>query len=98
MAPYAAVSYIRYAIGYDSYLVEYARERRLSEDELLDVASDVLESARDFNSFEQWFSYIEDYGKALAAQERSSRRIQEWTALFCLLCTAPRGWNMRRSL
>ena len=73
MAPYAAVSYIRYAIGYDRYLVEYARERRLSEDELLDVASDVLESARDFNSFEQWFSYIEDYGKALAAQGKKQR-------------------------
>ena len=74
MAPYAAISYIRYAVGYDSYLVEYARERRLKEDELLDVASDVMESAKDFTTFEQWFAYIEDYGRKLAIQ---SRRQQE---------------------
>ena len=34
MEPYAALSYIRYGMGYDAWLVDYARERRLKEDEL----------------------------------------------------------------
>ncbi len=70
MDPFAAVNYIRYAVGYDGYLTEYASMRRLAEDELLDVVTEIQESARDFKTFEQWFSYMENYGLRLQAQAR----------------------------
>ena len=73
MTPYGALNYIRYGIGYDSFLVEYARERRLKEEELLDVASDVMESAKNFQSYQDWFDYIEDYGRRLAMQSKKQR-------------------------
>ena len=71
MAPFAAINYIRYAVGYDGYLTEYASMRRLKEDELLDVVTEIQESARDFKTFEQWFSYMDNYGQRLKAQARS---------------------------
>lgn len=70
MSPYAAMNYIRYGIGYDAFLVEYAADHRISEDDLLDVASDVMESAKNYNTFQEWFSYIEDYGRKLAIQKK----------------------------
>ena len=36
MPPFAAVNYIRYAVGYDRFLMEYARDRRLKEEDLLE--------------------------------------------------------------
>lgn len=71
MTPFAAINYVRYAVGYDGYLTEYAASRRLKEDELLDVVTEIQESARDFKTFEAWFSYMEDYGRRLQAQARS---------------------------
>ena len=73
MEPYAALSYIRYGMGYDAWLVDYARERRLKEDELLEVAADILESARGFEHFEDWFQYIDDYGHRLNARRRQQQ-------------------------
>lgn len=71
MTPFAAINYVRYAVGYDGYLTEYAASRRLKEDELLDVVTEIQESARDFKTFDAWFSYMEDYGRRLQAQARS---------------------------
>lgn len=71
MTPFAAINYVRYAVGYDGYLTEYASSRRLKEDELLDVVTEIQESARDFKTFDAWFSYMEDYGRRLQAQARS---------------------------
>ena len=74
MTPYAAINYVRYAVGYDAWLMDYAKERRMKEDELLDVVTELQESSRDFSSFDEWFTYMEDYGKKLAlmAKHRES--------------------------
>lgn len=74
MTPYAAINYIRYAVGYDAWLMDYAKERRMKEDELLDVVTELQESAKDFPSFDEWFIYMEEYGKKLAliAKHRES--------------------------
>ena len=42
MRPYAAINYIRKAGGYDNYLRDYARERRINEAELLQLADEIL--------------------------------------------------------
>lgn len=74
MNPYAAVSYIRQAVGYDGYLNEYADYRRMKPEELLSVADELLESSKPFATFEEWFDHIESYGQELKKQSEQSKR------------------------
>lgn len=71
MKPAAAVNYIRKAVGYNDYLKEYARFRRMKEEELLEVADQLQESAAGFAGFPEWFAHMEEYGKELEAQARN---------------------------
>ena len=67
--PYAAVNYIRRVIGYDDYLQQYAEYRRMKPEELLETVNELQESAREFDTFEEWFQYMEDYRKELEHQK-----------------------------
>jgi DNA helicase II / ATP-dependent DNA helicase PcrA len=68
MAPYAAVNYIRRGIGYEDFLKEYADQRRIKPDELIDVLDELQESARGFKTYDEWFSHMEDYKEQLKKQ------------------------------
>ena len=61
MNPFAAINYIRRGIGYDDYLKEYANERQINVDDLFNTISEIQESSREFNTYSEWFKYIEDY-------------------------------------
>lgn len=65
MNPYAAINFIRKGIGYEEYLSEYAKFRRIKEEELVDVLNEIQESAKPFKTFEDWFIHIEEYAKEL---------------------------------
>lgn len=67
--PYAAISYIRRGIGYDEYLTKYAEYRRMKPEELMEVVTELQESAREFETFEEWFAYMEKYKKELERQK-----------------------------
>lgn len=66
--PYAAINYIRRAIGYDDYLKEYANFRRIKVEELYDVLSELQEEAREYKTHEEWLNHIEDYKAGLKEQ------------------------------
>lgn len=68
MAPFAAVNYIRKAVGYDDYLKEYAEYRRMKPEELLEVADQLQESASGFQTCDGWFVHMEEYAKQLKNQ------------------------------
>ncbi len=68
MNPYGAVNYIRRGIGYEDYLKEYAEQRRIKAEELIDVLDELQESAREFKTFEDWFFYMEEYKEELKRQ------------------------------
>lgn len=68
MMPYAAVNYILKGIGYEEYLTEYARESGVREEELLQLAEEVRESAKNYKSYEEWFAYMEQYKRELEEQ------------------------------
>ena len=61
MAPAAAVNYIRKAVDYDSYLREYAGERRMKPEELLEVLDQLQESAAGFKTYDAWFAHMDHY-------------------------------------
>ena len=65
MKPYAAINYIRKAIGYDCYINEYASARGVDAKEYMDMLDDLQEMSRDFLSFDAWFAYRTEYAKKL---------------------------------
>lgn len=71
MNPYAAVQYIRRGIGYEDFLKEYANDRKINAEELLDVLNEIHESTRDFRTFNDWFSYIRQYKEELKRQAQN---------------------------
>lgn len=81
MGPFAAISYIRHVIGYDDYLREYARFRRMKEEELLDTANEIQESARSCKTFEEWFDYIEKYGEEMKEMRRRQQEVRDGVQL-----------------
>ena len=74
MEPYAAIQYIRNGVGYEEYLAEYAAFRRMNVDDLTEILDQIQESAKDYHTTEEWFSYIEDYGEELKKQLEAGRR------------------------
>ena len=56
----------------------------MKEEDLLEVASDLLDSAADYKTYEEWFAYIREYGEKLLQQ---SRRREKETADGVILST-----------
>ncbi|NMB43756.1 MAG: ATP-dependent helicase, partial [Clostridiales bacterium] len=73
MAPFAAINYIRKGIGYDEFLKDYAKDRRINEEELFDVLEELHEGSRDYATFEDWFGYIKTYKEDLILQSQRQR-------------------------
>ncbi|RDU24261.1 ATP-dependent helicase [Anaerosacchariphilus polymeriproducens] len=69
MRPYAAINYIRKAIGYDEYIKEYALFRKMNPEELLGILNEVQELSKDFSNFQSWFLHMEEYVKELKEQQ-----------------------------
>lgn len=65
MSPYAMINYLRKGVGYDGYLDEYAQSHNMQVRELYDVMDELMESARNFKTFNEWFAYIGEYGTKL---------------------------------
>ena len=70
MTPYGAINYIRYGIGYEKYLKEYAQYRKIKTEELFDVMEELALSAKGFKSFSDWFVHIEEYTQQLKEQAK----------------------------
>lgn len=81
MTPYAAITYIRNAIGYEDYLQEYAKFRRMKPSELIDILDEIHEVSREFKTFEEWLLHIEAYQKELKEQAADRNRRGEGVVL-----------------
>ncbi|MEA4815599.1 MAG: ATP-dependent helicase [Lachnospiraceae bacterium] len=57
--PYEAVKYIRNVCGYNDYIKEYSSFSRKDESLFMFIADEVLEEAKDKQSFEEFFDSIE---------------------------------------
>lgn len=66
--PYGGINYIRRGIGYEDYLKEYAESRKIKVTELTDILDELMDNAKEFKSYEQWFSYIDEYKEELKKQ------------------------------
>ncbi len=86
-SPLAGINYIRRGVGYDCYLREYAKERHISEDELFNVLDEMQESAREFNTYDEWFAYVSQYTAQLKqqAQQKSVKGIAQDAVTICTM-------------
>ncbi len=65
MRPFAAINYIRKAIGYDEFIAEYAEYRKIEKEGLYEVLDALQESSKAYSTFEEWSAHIERYKKEL---------------------------------
>ncbi|MCI9173701.1 MAG: ATP-dependent helicase [Lachnospiraceae bacterium] len=82
--PYAAINYIRMGIGYEEYLRNYAEYRRISEDNLIEVLDELQEQAREFRTYDEWFTHMEEYTKELQRQKKQQEMLAECLSLATL--------------
>lgn len=75
MKPAAAIHYIRTTIGYDKYLEEYAKERRIKSEELIDLLEELQALAQPYSDYETWFQHIEEYGEQLEEQRQQQAHL-----------------------
>jgi DNA helicase-2/ATP-dependent DNA helicase PcrA len=71
LKPYAAINYIRKAIGYDNYIEEFATYRGVDVSEYMDILEEIQEMSKESDSFEQWFNYIDEYTKTVNEQGKN---------------------------
>ena len=89
MKPYAAINYIRHAVGYEEYLREYAQFRRIKPEELYEVLDELQEAARSFDTFDAWCVHMEEYKEAL--QKKSSEQKEEAKAVVFTTLHSAKG-------
>ncbi len=81
MAPYAAIRYIQKAVGYESYLSEYAAYRRISESDLIETLDELAESAKDYKDYESYFEHIEHYTREMKEQWAKQKNLADAVTL-----------------
>ncbi|MDD3277897.1 MAG: ATP-dependent helicase [Lachnospiraceae bacterium] len=74
MTPFGAVNYIRYGIGYEAYLKEYAQYRHIKQESLLELLDELQDTARGFDTIEEWFAHIERYRLEMKQQYQRKRK------------------------
>ena len=84
MTPYGAINYIRYGIGYEEYLKDYASYRKLRVEELYEVLEELAESAKGYKNFGDWFSHIAEYTEKLKEQARQQSMEREGVVISTL--------------
>lgn len=88
MTPYDAISYLRTQVGYDDYLKEYASFRKMKEEELFDVLTEITDTAKGYQKIEDWFFYIEEYEEELREQLRAGQKKAEDSVVFTTMHSA----------
>ncbi len=79
MTPYSAINYIRKGIGYDHFLIEYAKERNVGPDDWMDVLDEIQETARDKKNLDEWLAYVKEYGEMLEEMSKTRQGAQTET-------------------
>lgn len=84
MAPYAAIQYLRKRIGYDDFLREYAKERKIQTGDMFDVMAELEEAARPYATLEEWFNHVEEYTNVLKLREKKKELNHEGVRLMTM--------------
>ncbi len=75
--PYGAISYIRRAVGYENYLKEYCEAHKIDFEEVTDLLDELMSIAREFDTVDAFFEYIDEYEQLLKQDEASGNLSKE---------------------
>ncbi|MCM1179093.1 MAG: ATP-dependent helicase [Clostridium sp.] len=81
LKPFAAVHFIRKAIGYDDYLREYAAYRHLNVEDLFEPLDELEEMAKQYKTFREWFDGIHKYREKFEQHIKLAKRERRGVAV-----------------
>lgn len=84
MTPYAAVMYIRKAIGYDKYLKEYADAGNMQAENFYEVLDEFLEQIKEYKTFAEMFAGIQAYEESMEKKMRDTKDEKQGIVLSTL--------------
>ncbi len=84
MGPFAAMNYVRKGIGYEEFVIDYARTHGQKEQELIEVLDEVQQSASGFSTLEQWQAHIEAYRKRVREELKKRGEAGEGVQILTL--------------
>ncbi|MDD6212845.1 MAG: ATP-dependent helicase [Clostridiales bacterium] len=84
MRPWAAVNYIRKAVGYDDFIREYAQQKKMQEDEWMEVLDELHESAKPFSSLDEWLEYIREYSRNLQEKKKEEKQDRKGVSIMTM--------------
>lgn len=91
MTPYAAINYIRKAIGYDEFLEEYAQFRHIKVEELYEILDELSDLAKPFQNYKEWFENMEQYALELEKQVKKKKDVQQEDAVAFVTMHGSKG-------
>lgn len=91
MRPYAAINFIRRGVGYEDYLEEYAEYRGMRLMDLLETLDELMEEAKEQDSFEEWFDYMQRYREELEAQSEKKKDLRFEDAVTLMTMHGSKG-------
>ncbi len=74
MNPFAMVNFLRKAVGLNNYFKEYAAERNMDYDEIMDTLDEFQSIAAEFDTVDELFGHIEEYRKLIRDENSRNRR------------------------
>ena len=89
MTPYAGITYICKAIGYNDYLKDYAEYRRINLEELMDVVEELRELSKPFKSYDEWFLHMEEY--ELELKKQADMAWKDYDCVECMTMHSAKG-------
>ena len=84
MGPFAAMNYGRKGMGYEEFVIDFAREHGQSEQELIDVLDELQQSASGFQSLAQWQAHVEEYRARMQAEQKKADAEHEGVQILTL--------------
>ena len=69
LKPYTAINYIRDSVGYDDYLIKYAKEHNIDKTEVFESLEEFHLMTRELKTFDELYDMIDEYRQLIKQQE-----------------------------
>lgn len=77
LTPFAGINYIRKMIGYDRYIIEYAKEHDIEPEKLMNIADIIQISSKQFKDYGSWLSFVEDEIEKNGHNKQEEKKISD---------------------
>ncbi len=84
LPPFAAINFIRNAVGYEDYLIQYAQYRKMKPEDLQEILNRLQESSKNVSTLEEWEAYIDHYTEQLKLQAKKQEQEPEGVVMSTL--------------